>query len=229
MNGLRLFHNGEFHLRITPVGDSFQVDAPGLARALGFRDANTMIQSLPDAEKGYGLARTPGGDQQIWHVTEPGFYRTLGQRQASRIKDPVVRDQVTRFQDWVYREVLPAIRRTGTYALRPVMAFEPVTYTWEEVAAELRQRYAIDYAIPELTRRLRAAGVLKVSGAPRRPYEPMFWWTGTHWELHRSAACVLAYHLTHIARQLSTRGFTQIGLDLDGSNEPPPQINGDAA
>ncbi|TDD97701.1 BRO-N domain-containing protein [Actinomadura rubrisoli] len=228
MNGLRLFHNEEFHLRITPIGDSFKVEAPGLARALAFRDAHRLVESIPDEEKGYTTACTPGGDQRIWHVTEPGFYRVLGQRQVSRIKDSTVRDQVTRFQDWVYRDVLPTIRRAGTYALKPVMAFEPVTYTWEEVAAELRQRYGMNYAVPELTRRLRAAGVLKVSGAPRRTYEPMFWWTGTHWELHRSAAGVLAYQLTHSARGLAARGFTQIGLDL-ADDDPPPQIDGDAA
>ncbi|MBA9003706.1 phage antirepressor KilAC domain-containing protein [Thermomonospora cellulosilytica] len=117
MTGLQVFGNGEFELRITPSGDSFTVEAPGLARALGFRDANTLVQSIPNEEKGYGLARTPGGDQCVWTLTEPGFYRAIGQRQAARVKDERIREQVTRFQNWVYREVLPAIRRTGSYSV----------------------------------------------------------------------------------------------------------------
>lgn len=113
--GLQIFDNGEFNLEITPVGDSFTINAPGLARALGNRDASTMLANVPEDEKGYGLARTPGGDQGVRHVTEPGFYRLMGQRQAARIKNPAIKDQVTRFQRWVFHDVLPQIRRTGSY------------------------------------------------------------------------------------------------------------------
>ena len=95
-------------IRVTPRGESFIVEAPGLARSLGSRDALTMLRSVPDEEKGYALARTPGGEQEIWHVTEAGFYRVLGQRQAARIKDPKVRSMVERFQSWVFGVVLPS-------------------------------------------------------------------------------------------------------------------------
>ena len=54
--GLQVFDNGEFHLEITPVGDSFIVNAPGLARALGMRDAYRLTESLPDDEKGHTLS-----------------------------------------------------------------------------------------------------------------------------------------------------------------------------
>lgn len=115
MSEIQLFNNGEFQLRVTQVEDSFEVEAPGLARALGFREAYDLVQGIPDEEKGSGLTRTPGGDQQVWHVTEPGFYRAIGQRQTARVKDPAIREQVIRFQHWVYHDVLPAIRRTGSY------------------------------------------------------------------------------------------------------------------
>lgn len=150
---IQLFDNGEFQLRVTPVGDTFKVEAPGLARALGFREAYDLVQSIPDEEKGSGPTRTPGGDQQVWHVTEPGFYRAIGQRQAARVKSGAVRDQVIRFQNWVYREVLPAIRRTGSYGtpavpdmttaagrmqiLTMAMAAEQRALAAEERAAEL--------------------------------------------------------------------------------------------
>jgi anti-repressor protein len=111
MSNIQLFNNGEFEIRVTPTGDSFIVEAPGLARSLGSRDALTMLRSVPEEEKGYALVRTLGGDQQVWHVTEAGFYRVLGQRQAARIKDPQVRSMVERFQSWVFGEVLPALRR----------------------------------------------------------------------------------------------------------------------
>ena len=113
------FSSDEFELSILPDGDSFRVLAPGLAHALGFRQALDLTRTIPDSEKGYELVRTPGGEQRVGYVTEAGFYRALGQRQAARVKNPEIRDQVERFQTWVYTEVLPAIRRTGTYATRP--------------------------------------------------------------------------------------------------------------
>lgn len=111
MTEIQPFTNEEFSLDLIPDGDSFKVVASGLARALGFRDAYRLAESIPEEEKGYTLARTPGGEQRILVVTEPGFYRALGQRQVSRIRNPQVRELVARFQSWVYGEVLPALRR----------------------------------------------------------------------------------------------------------------------
>lgn len=80
MTALIPFRNEEFELTVTPDGDSFRVHAPGLARALGFRQALDMTRTIPDSEKGYELVRTPGGEQRIGYVTEAGFYRCLGQQ-----------------------------------------------------------------------------------------------------------------------------------------------------
>lgn len=119
MTNITPFSSDEFELSILPDGDSFRVLAPGLAHALGMRDATRLLESIPGAEKGYTLSCTPGGEQRVGYVTEAGFYRALGQRQAARVKDPAIRSQVERFQTWVYTEVLPQIRRTGIYAVDP--------------------------------------------------------------------------------------------------------------
>src|ERR1041385_4583152 len=96
---LQVFSNDEFDLKISPDGDSFRVQAPGLARALGFASAKDMLRTVPEQEKGKEIALTPGGQQELWHITESGFYRVLGHRQTSRIKDTALRDTVTRFQN----------------------------------------------------------------------------------------------------------------------------------
>lgn len=115
------FTNDEFALDLIPDGDSFKVAAPGLARALGMRDAFRLLESIPDDEKGSTLACTPGGEQRIGVVTEAGFYRAIGQRQAARITDPEIRAKVQRFQSWVYGTVLPEIRKTGGYQSAPAL------------------------------------------------------------------------------------------------------------
>lgn len=129
MSDITPFSNGEFNIDMIPEGDTFKVTAPGLARALGFRDAPTMMRSVPDSEKWYTSMCTPGGEQQINFLTEPGFYRVIGQRQAARVKDPAIRAQVERFQNWFYGDVLPTIRRTGGYtAPAPALSDEELVH-----------------------------------------------------------------------------------------------------
>lgn len=149
MTVLMPFSNDEFELQITPVGDSFIVAAPGFARALGFREAYDLIRSVPDDEKGSEIVRTPGGDQRVWHVTEAGFYRAIGQRQAARVRDLDVRAQVERFQSWVYGEVLPAIRRTGRYEPQAPAELDELEVARRYVAA-LEAKKALEVRVAEL-------------------------------------------------------------------------------
>jgi len=143
---LQIFDNGEFNLEITRVGDSFRVQAPGLARSLSFHSARDMLRTVPDDEKGWEIAPTLGGNQEMWHVTEPGFYRVLGQRQAARIKNKEVQKQVVRFQRWVFHEVIPSIRRTGGYTSTPSPVEEIPSHpeTLRKWAAEIEAREAAE-------------------------------------------------------------------------------------
>ncbi|MFB7605251.1 BRO-N domain-containing protein [Streptomyces gardneri] len=117
--GIQHFMNSEFDIQLIPAGDSFRVVASGLAKALGFREGSDLVRTLPEDEKQSETVRTSGGEQQVWMLTEPGFYRAIGQRQAARIRDLDVRRKVERFQAWVYGEVLPSLRAHGRYEVAP--------------------------------------------------------------------------------------------------------------
>lgn len=177
-----LFKNPEFDLPVQVDGDTFRVYAPKLAQHLGFRDALDLVRSLDDDEKmlvnGYGLVRTPG-EQGAWYVTEPGFYRVVGSRQPGRIKDPAVRETVIRFQRWVNHEVLPSIRKRGSYGIDQF-----TTWNRDEVCAQIRQAYGFDFNPATLGRALIDGGVLKQNGAPKAKYKALFHHTGSAWNLH---------------------------------------------
>lgn len=53
---------------------------------------------------------TPGGPQDVLFVSEPGLYQLL-----SRCRVPAAEP----FQDWMFDEVLPTIRKTGGYTAAP--------------------------------------------------------------------------------------------------------------
>ncbi|UKP01012.1 BRO-N domain-containing protein [Nostoc sp. UHCC 0870] len=63
---------------------------------------------LDEDEKGSLNVSTPGGEQEMLTVTEPGLYRLI-----FKSRKPVAK----RFQRWVFHEVLPSLRRTGKYEI----------------------------------------------------------------------------------------------------------------
>ena len=76
------------------------------------------LERLDDDEKGVNSIHTPGGIQEMTTVNEPGLYAlVLGSRKA----------EAKRFKRWVTHEVLPAIRKTGSYAVSAMAALPAPT------------------------------------------------------------------------------------------------------
>ena len=65
------------------------------------------LERLDDDEKGVSSIHTPGGMQEMTVVSESGLFNlVLGSRKP----------EAKRFKRWVTHEVLPSIRKTGSYA-----------------------------------------------------------------------------------------------------------------
>lgn len=71
----------------------------------------TQTRKLDEDEKGLYLIQTPSGEQNVSIVSESGLY-TLVLRCRDAIKKGTVPH---RFRKWVTSEVLPSIRKTGSY------------------------------------------------------------------------------------------------------------------
>ncbi|MEU6057970.1 BRO family protein [Streptomyces sp. NPDC047097] len=68
------------------------------------------LARLDDDEKGMRSTHTPGGQQMLAYVNEPGLYGlVLGSRKP----------QARAFKRWITHEVIPQIRRTGRYEVAP--------------------------------------------------------------------------------------------------------------
>ena len=85
--------------------------ATDVARILGYREAKDMTRRLDEEDKGRRSVPTPGGAQQVTVISEPGLYVAVLGSQIPGARD---------FKRWITHEVLPAIRKTGSYALAPV-------------------------------------------------------------------------------------------------------------
>ncbi|KQP90777.1 phage antirepressor KilAC domain-containing protein [Methylobacterium sp. Leaf117] len=92
-------------------------DARDIARELGHKESSGLTRKLDHDEKGLHSVQTPGGPQEILIVTEPGLYRAIASRRQVASLGVAMADRIARFQRWVFHEVLPSIRKTGSYGV----------------------------------------------------------------------------------------------------------------
>lgn len=109
------FNNNDSDLRVITDSGEVLFVASDVAKALGHRDAATMVRPLDEDEKGTRQTRTPGGEQDLVVITESGFYHAVMLRQTGRMTDAATKAFVKGFQRWVTHEVLPSIRKHGGY------------------------------------------------------------------------------------------------------------------
>lgn len=150
-NQILAFSYDNSQIRFVEDGGVIEIVAADLAAQLGYGQAKDMLRSLDDDEKGRRLMPTPGGQQELTTVTEAGMYRAILLRQTGRMADPAIREGVKNFQRWVTHDVLPAIRRTGSYSIAnhispELMAQIPKTYpeALHALAREVESREATE-------------------------------------------------------------------------------------
>lgn len=106
-NELQVFNSSEFgNVRVVQVGGEPWFVAADVCRALKISNSRDAVARLDDDEKGIGSTDTLGGKQGMQIINEPGLYTlVLGSRKP----------EAKAFKRWVTHEVLPAIRKTGSY------------------------------------------------------------------------------------------------------------------
>lgn len=141
MSAVQPFDFDGHQIRARVEGDEAVFVAADVASILGYSDTAAMTRYLDVDEKGLSIWQTPGGSQRMSHVTEAGLYAAVMRSTSPQAKP---------FRRWVTHEVLPAIRRTGTYSTAPAL---PQTYAdaLRELAATVEAREAALAQVEALT------------------------------------------------------------------------------
>lgn len=111
MNELKIFENPEFgKVRTVAIDGEPWLVGKDVARALGYGEgkslANAVANHVDDEDKGVTELMTPGGMQKTTIINESGMYALIFSSKLPKAKE---------FKHWVTSEVLPSIRRTGSY------------------------------------------------------------------------------------------------------------------
>lgn len=98
------------------------------------------LERLDDDEKGVSSIHTPGGMQKVVIINEPGLYSlVLGSKKPG----------AKRFKRWVTHDVLPSIRKTGSYVApqRELTRMELLQLAMDSEQARLLAEAERDHAI----------------------------------------------------------------------------------
>lgn len=87
--------------------------AKDVCQALEMTDHLVALRRLDDEEKGECLIPTPGGSQVMRTVCESGFYKLIARSRKASTPGTFAH----RFTNWVFRDVIPSIRKTGAYGV----------------------------------------------------------------------------------------------------------------
>ena len=109
-NSITVFNFSSTDIRIVLKDNDPWFVAVDVCNVLGITNSRDALTRLKEYEKGVAIADTPGGKQELSIILESGLYRLV---LTSR------KPEAEPFQDWVCQEVIPTIRKTGSYQQKP--------------------------------------------------------------------------------------------------------------
>lgn len=106
-SNIQVFNYEQNDIRTVLIGGEPWFSATDVCSVLDIQNSRDAIARLDDDEKGVVSTDTPGGRQYVNIISEPGLYAVvLGSRKP----------EAKAFKRWITHEVIPAIRKTGSYS-----------------------------------------------------------------------------------------------------------------
>lgn len=144
MNNVIPFNNDEFSIRVVLIDGEQWFVGKDAAEALGYSDTvNAIKQHCKGVAKRYPLP-TAGGMQELRIINEPDLYRLIVGSTLPAAE---------RFQQWVFEEVLPSIRKTGSYH-RPMSQAEMFLASAQAMVEMERKQAALEQATARVEQRV---------------------------------------------------------------------------
>ena len=176
MDNLQIFKNSEFgEIRTVTVNDEPMFCLADICKALELTQPSKVKERLNEKGVRSIPTLTKGGEQKLLYINEPNLYKTIFQSS---------KESAERFTDWVTSEVLPSIRKTGSYN-KPMTTAEKIhllaqsdeelTHRVDEVEAEVEELketmplLAVD--CDRITNAVKAKGVETLGGKDSNSYK----------------------------------------------------------
>ena len=107
-NELQVFDFNKHTVRVIMQGNEPWWVAKDVCDVLGLTNSRMALEALDEDEKGVSKVYTLGGEQDMNIISESGLYTLI-----MRSNKPAAKQ----FKRWVTHDVLPSIRKTGSYIM----------------------------------------------------------------------------------------------------------------
>lgn len=131
MNKIQIFNNPEFgDVRTVVIDGEVWFVGKDVAASLGYKNHNQSLKdNISEEDRRVSPVMTPSGTQNMVIINESGLYSLIF---GSKLKS------AKRFKKWVTGEILPSIRKTGSYGQRK--STQDQIFLLAQGAAELYKR-----------------------------------------------------------------------------------------
>jgi prophage antirepressor-like protein len=123
MNELQIFNFEELPVRTLTVDEEPYFVGKDVAEILGYKDVSSTVSKNVDMEDKTTLLIQQDGSNyksRTSVINESGLYNLIFAA-AQQSTNPVIKETARKFKRFVTSEVLPSIRKTGTYSANPTI------------------------------------------------------------------------------------------------------------
>lgn len=133
---VKTFNNSE--IRMTVIDNEPYFCGLDVGKALELKDVQRQINRLPEKGTTKSPTLTSGGEQYLLYVNEANLYRLIFKSKKL---------EAIKFQDWIFDEVIPSIKKTGKYSIseklkiKSTKARNSMTAEWKKHKVEKPAEY----------------------------------------------------------------------------------------
>ena len=169
MNDLTTFTNPEFgQVRTVEIDGTPWLVGKDVAVALGYKEPTKAVRDKVDPEdRGMSKMDTPSGEQEMLIINESGLYSLILSSKMPKAKA---------FKRWVTSEVLPTLRKTGSYMMpklskemQALFMLDNRTQRQEERLTALENTMTVDYNQQRVLRKAISRAVIGALGGEDTP------------------------------------------------------------
>lgn len=129
--------------------------AKDVCSVLQHTNHRAAIAGLDTDEKGVSIVDTHGGRQSMSIISEAGLYALIFSSRLEKAKA---------FRRWVTHDVLPNIRRTGTYSIAPKTSAEILLETVQQLVENERRTIQLENEMRTMQRRMDLIDQVDING-----------------------------------------------------------------
>lgn len=148
-NKLQVFKNNEFgQVRMIEVKDKPYAVGSDVSKALGYAIPHKAVRDNCKGVLTWNIP-TKGGKQEALIIPEGDIYR-LVVKAADQSRNSKIKAKAEKFEKWIFDEVIPELRRIGSYLIKPNNSLQAIKLVNEQVGALLGTVEEIDERVDYL-------------------------------------------------------------------------------